>query len=59
MRLRNILKICLAFCKSEPQYAYKRHAYKKTCMCDVYVCMQSDVNNAHVEISTPTTETNG
>ena len=54
-----MLKICLVFCKSEPQYAYKRHAYKKTCMCDVYVCMQSDVNNAHVEISTPTTETNG
>ena len=27
MRLRNMLKICLVFCKSEP--AYKRYAYKK------------------------------
>ena len=33
MRLRNILKICLVFWKSEPQYAYTRYAYKrKTCM---------------------------
>ena len=32
MRLGNMLKICLAFWKSEPQYAYKRYAYKKTCM---------------------------
>ena len=33
MRLRNMLKICLVFWKSEPQYAYKRYAYKKkTCM---------------------------
>ena len=29
MRLSNMLKICLAFWKSEPQYAYKRYAYKK------------------------------
>ena len=29
MRLRNMLKICLVFCKSEPRYAYKRYAYKK------------------------------
>ena len=29
MRLKNMLKICLAFRKSEPQYAYKRYAYKK------------------------------
>ena len=27
--LRNMLKICLAFRKSEPKYAYKRYAYKK------------------------------
>ena len=26
-----MLRICLAFWKSEPQYAYKRYAYKKTC----------------------------
>ena len=32
MRLRNMLKICLVFWKSEPQYAYKRYAYKKTCI---------------------------
>ena len=24
-----MLKICLVFCKSEPQYAYKLYAYKK------------------------------
>ena len=29
MRLRNMLKICLVFWKSEPRYAYKLHAYKK------------------------------
>ena len=29
MRLKNMLKICLVFCKSEPRYAYKRYAYKK------------------------------
>ena len=29
MRLRNMLRICLAFWKSEPQYANKRYAYKK------------------------------
>ena len=27
MRLRNMLKICLVFWESEPQYAYKRYAY--------------------------------
>ena len=32
MRLRNMLKICLAFWKIDPQYAYKRYAYKKN-MC--------------------------
>ena len=25
-----MLKICLDFCKSEPQYAYNRYSYKKT-----------------------------
>ena len=32
MRLRNMLKKCLPLWKSEPQYAYKRYAYKKTCI---------------------------
>ena len=32
MRLMNMLKICLAFRKSKPQYACKRYAYKKTCI---------------------------
>ena len=38
MRLRNMLQICLVFWESEPQYAYKRYAYKnkhvysKTCL---------------------------
>ena len=27
--LRNMLKICLVFWKCEPQYAYKRYAFKK------------------------------
>ena len=31
MGLRNMLKICLVFCKSESQYACKRYAYEKTC----------------------------
>ena len=30
-----MLKICLAFWKSEPQYAYKRSAYKKTCTANI------------------------
>ena len=33
MRLRNMLKICLVFLKSEPQYAYKLYAYKKKHVC--------------------------
>ena len=28
--MRNMLRICLVFLKSEPQYAYKRYTYKKT-----------------------------
>ena len=32
MRLRNMLKTCLVFWKSEPQYAYKPYGYKKTCI---------------------------
>ena len=32
MRLRNMLRICLVFWKTEPRYAYKGYAYKiKTC----------------------------
>ena len=27
-----MLKICLVFWESEPQYAYKRYAYKKKCI---------------------------
>ena len=38
MRLRNMLKICLVFCKSEPRYAYKHYAYKKTCRCPIVLC---------------------
>ena len=32
MRLRNMLRICLVFGKSEPRYAYKRNAYKRACI---------------------------
>ena len=35
--LRNMLNICLAFGKSEPQYAYKRYAYTKTCITKIYL----------------------
>jgi len=31
-----MLKICLVVWKSEPRYAYKRYAYKKTCMEVIY-----------------------
>ena len=30
-----MVKICLVFCKSEPQYAFKRYAYKKTCCVQI------------------------
>ena len=33
-----MLKICLVFGKSEPQYAYKSYAYKK------HVSMSTDAN---------------
>ena len=36
MRLRNMLKICLVFWKSEPQCAYKRYAYKRKNMYNSY-----------------------
>ena len=29
MRPKNMLKVCLVFWEYEPQYAYKRYAYKK------------------------------
>ena len=32
-----MLKICLVFWKSEPQYAYKRYAYKKNMYCAVLI----------------------
>ena len=35
-----MLKICLVFWKSEPQYPYKRYAYKK------HVSRKSDEKNA-------------
>ena len=34
MRVRNMLRICLVFSKSEPRYAYKRYAYKTTCITE-------------------------
>ena len=35
-----MLKICLIFCKSKPQYAYKHYAYKKTC---------TSLNHSHID----------
>ena len=34
-----MLKICLVFWKSEPQYAYKRYAYKKN-MYENMICFE-------------------
>ena len=31
-----MLKICLIFWKSEPQYAYKRYAYEKKHVYDIW-----------------------
>ena len=36
-RLRNMLKICLVFSESEPQYAYKLYAYKKHVFWQVFL----------------------
>ena len=43
MRLRNMLKICLVFWKSEPQYAYKLYAYKKKHVLNTI--LSNNVNN--------------
>ena len=32
-----MLKICLGFWKSEPQYAYKRYAYKKKHVQEIWI----------------------
>ena len=38
-----MLKICLAFWKSEPQYAYKRYAYKETCTNMPYILVDISI----------------
>ena len=44
-----MLEICLAFGKSEPQYAYKRYAYKKN-MCGIFSSVKRwDVQNTLIE----------
>ena len=48
MRLRNMLKICLVFWKSEPQYAYKRYAYKKKHVCVLTSTSDSDTRTYFV-----------
>ena len=35
-----MLKICLVFWESEPQYAYKLHAYKKKNMYPTYTLIK-------------------
>ena len=38
-----MLKICLVFSESEPQYAYKLYAYKKkTCNIPIDLCPLKD-----------------
>ena len=48
MRLRNMLKICLVFWESEPQYAYKRYAIKKTCILFKFESAQYTLK--HIEV---------
>ena len=46
-----MLKICLVFWKSEPQYAYKRYAYKKKHVYKAYdipVLLQQTGSNKSV-----------
>ena len=44
-----MLKICLVFWKSEPQYAYKRYAYKKTCTSPIQ--FQFNIKNTKTPIT--------
>ena len=37
-----MLKICLVFSESEPQYAYKLYAYKKNMYLEVYHTVHYD-----------------
>ena len=39
-----MLRLCLVFWKSEPQYAYKRYAYKKN---NMYILLFSMMVNAY------------
>ena len=47
-----MLKICLVFWESEPQYAYKRYAYKKTCiLCkDLYLAPVNNLMGLYVNL---------
>ena len=45
MRLQNMLNTCLAFWKSEPQYAYKRYAYECSPKIDLNHTLQVGSNN--------------
>ena len=48
-------KICLVFWKSEPQYAYKDYAYKKTCIISWYfkfICFRDTQEHDKFEIYT-------
>ena len=39
-----MLKICLVFWESEPQYAYKRYAYEKT--CSIFASVKTELPQA-------------
>ena len=46
-----MLKICLVFWKSEPQYAYKRYAYKRKNMYFVlFSLVENSQENCSLEI---------
>ena len=49
-----MLKICLVFWKSEPQYAYKHYAYNKK-----YVIKQERESKRHISEMTMTVEKYG
>ena len=48
MRLKNMLRLCLAFWKSEPHYAYKRYAYKRK---NMYYRSMYDISYTRVALS--------
>ena len=54
-----MLKICLVFWKSEPQYACKRYVYDKNMYSKCYLCINDDLyHSISSEINLNTINTN-